>query len=210
MRSRSCDIAIVGGGIIGLATAMRLTQEYPDRRVAVIEKEAEVARHQTGHNSGVIHAGIYYVPRGSQKANFCSTGGRLLREFCDARGIEYEMCGKLIVAINESEVPGLEGVASTRYRQRRRGTGDHRTRGAQRARAACRRSQGNLVPQHRNHRLHEGFGGVLHRDARERRRPYHRRRGALDLQSQRYDTLGNDGRRLLRKQCHQLRRTSRR
>ena len=107
MRSRSCDIAIIGGGIIGLATAMRLTQEHPDRKVAVIEKEAEVARHQTGHNSGVIHAGIYYAP-GSQKANFCSTGGRLLREFCDARGIEYEMCGKLIVAINESEVPGLE------------------------------------------------------------------------------------------------------
>ena len=107
MRPRSCDIAIIGGGIIGLATAMRLTQEYPDRKVAVIEKEAEVARHQTGHNSGVIHAGIYYAP-GSQKANFCSTGGRLLREFCDERGIEYEMCGKLIVAINESEVPGLE------------------------------------------------------------------------------------------------------
>ena len=107
MTSRSCDIAIIGGGIIGLATAMRLTQEYPDRKVAVIEKEPEVAVHQTGHNSGVIHAGIYYAP-GSQKANFCSTGSRLLREFCDARGIEYEMCGKLIVAVNESEVPGLE------------------------------------------------------------------------------------------------------
>ena len=107
MTSRSCDIAIIGGGIIGLATAMRLTQEHPDRKVAVIEKEPEVARHQTGHNSGVIHAGIYYAP-GSQKANFCSTGGRLLREFCDARGIEYEMCGKLIVAVNESEVPVLE------------------------------------------------------------------------------------------------------
>ena len=107
MTSRSCDIAIIGGGIIGLATAMRLTQEHPDRKVAVIEKEPEVAVHQTGHNSGVIHAGIYYAP-GSQKANFCSTGGRLLREFCDARGIEYEMCGKLIVAVNESEVPVLE------------------------------------------------------------------------------------------------------
>ena len=107
MSSRSCDIAIIGGGIIGLATAMRLTQEHPDRKVVVIEKESEVATHQTGHNSGVIHAGIYYAP-GSQKANFCSTGGRLLREFCDERGIEYEMCGKLIIAVNESEVPGLE------------------------------------------------------------------------------------------------------
>ena len=107
MNSRNYDIAVIGGGIIGLATAMRLTQEHPDQKVAVIEKESGVARHQTGHNSGVIHAGIYYAP-GSQKANFCSTGGRLLREFCDERGIEYEMCGKLIVAINDSEVPGLE------------------------------------------------------------------------------------------------------
>ena len=107
MNSRNYDIAIIGGGIIGLATAMRLTQEHPDQKVVVIEKESEVARHQTGHNSGVIHAGIYYAP-GSQKANFCSTGGSLLREFCDERGVEYEMCGKIIVAVNDSEVPGLE------------------------------------------------------------------------------------------------------
>ncbi len=107
VNSRSYDIAIIGGGIIGLATAMRLTREHPDKRVAVIEKEDRIALHQTGHNSGVIHAGIYYAP-GSQKANFCSTGGRLLREFCDERGIEYEMCGKIIVAVDESEIPGLE------------------------------------------------------------------------------------------------------
>ena len=107
MNSSNYDIAIIGGGIIGLATAMRLTQEHPDRRVAVVEKEPVIAQHQTGHNSGVIHAGIYYAP-GSQKANFCSTGGRLLRDFCDERGIEYDMCGKLIVAIEDSQVPGLE------------------------------------------------------------------------------------------------------
>ena len=107
MNSRNYDIAVIGGGIIGLATAMRLTQKYPDQKVVVIEKESEVARHQTGHNSGVIHAGIYYAP-GSQKANFCSVGGRMLREFCDERGVEYEMCGKIIVAVNESEVPGLD------------------------------------------------------------------------------------------------------
>ena len=107
MNSRNYDIAIIGGGIIGLATAMRITQEHPDQKVVVIEKESVVAQHQTGHNSGVIHAGIYYAP-GSQKANFCSTGGRLLREFCDERGVEYEMCGKIIVAVNDSEVPGLE------------------------------------------------------------------------------------------------------
>ena len=86
--TKSYDIGIVGGGIIGLATAMRLTQEHPRHKVVVLEKEDRVAEHQTGHNSGVIHAGIYYAP-GSQKANFCSTGGILLREFCDERGIEY-------------------------------------------------------------------------------------------------------------------------
>ena len=107
MNSRNYDIAVIGGGIIGLATAMRLTQEHPDQKIVVIEKESVVAQHQTGHNSGVIHAGIYYAP-GSQKANFCSTGGRLLREFCDEHGVEYEMCGKIIVAVNQSEVPGLE------------------------------------------------------------------------------------------------------
>ena len=107
MNSRNYDIGIIGGGIIGLATAMRLTQEHPNQKVVVIEKEAEVAQHQTGHNSGVIHAGIYYAP-GSQKANFCSEGNGILREFCDERGIEYEMCGKLIVAIDDSEVPLLE------------------------------------------------------------------------------------------------------
>lgn len=109
MQSRNYDIVIVGGGIIGLATAMRLTQEYPNQKVVVLEKESEVAQHQTGHNSGVIHAGIYYAP-GSQKANFCSTGGKLLRDFCDGHGIEYDMCGKIIVATDESEVPRLEDL----------------------------------------------------------------------------------------------------
>ncbi len=101
------DIGVIGGGIIGLATAMRLAQEFPRYKVVVLEKEPEIAQHQTGHNSGVIHAGIYYAP-GSQKANFCSTGGKLLRQFCDERGIPYEMCGKVIVATSESELPGLQ------------------------------------------------------------------------------------------------------
>lgn len=107
MLDKHYDLAVIGGGIIGLATAMRVSQEFPGLKVAVLEKEDEVATHQTGHNSGVIHAGIYYAPD-SQKANFCSTGGKLLREFCDQRGIGYEMCGKLIVAINEEEVPRLD------------------------------------------------------------------------------------------------------
>ncbi|MYC05918.1 MAG: L-2-hydroxyglutarate oxidase [Chloroflexi bacterium] len=105
----SYDIAVIGAGIIGLATAMRLAEEYPRYKIVVLEKDGEVAQHQTGHNSGVIHAGIYYAP-GSQKANFCSTGGRLLRQFCDERGIEYEMCGKVIVAITDEEVPRLQDL----------------------------------------------------------------------------------------------------
>ena len=107
MSQRDYDIAVIGGGIIGLATAMRLTEEFPRYRVVVLEKEDKVARHQTGHNSGVIHAGIYYA-LGSQKANLCATGGGMLREFCDRHGIEYEMCGKVIVATDESEIPRLE------------------------------------------------------------------------------------------------------
>ena len=109
MNFQEYDIAVIGAGIIGLATAMRLAQEYPRYKIIVLEKDGEVAQHQTGHNSGVIHAGIYYAP-GSQKANFCSTGGRLLRQFCDERGIEYEMCGKVIVAINDEEVPRLQDL----------------------------------------------------------------------------------------------------
>ena len=109
MSFQNYDIGVIGGGIIGLATAMRLTQEFPRYKVVVLEKESEIAQHQTGHNSGVIHAGIYYAS-GSQKANFCATGGRLLRKFCDEHGIEYEMCGKVIVATNEEEIARLEDL----------------------------------------------------------------------------------------------------
>ena len=105
--SAEYDIAIIGGGIIGLATAMRLTQELPRQKVVVLEKESGIAQHQTGRNSGVIHAGIYYEP-GSQKANFCALGGKMLREFCDNHRIEYETRGKVIVATDESQVSLLD------------------------------------------------------------------------------------------------------
>lgn len=105
--NRQPDIAIVGGGIIGLAIAMRMTQEYPRLSVTLLEKESSLAQHQTGHNSGVIHAGIYYAP-GSQKANLCATGAKMLRNFCDVHGIEYKMCGKIITATSERELPVLE------------------------------------------------------------------------------------------------------
>lgn len=100
-------IAIVGAGIVGLATARALRQRFPGSAVLVLEKETAVGRHQTGHNSGVIHAGIYYKP-GSHKATLCVRGVRLMKDFCDAHGIRYENCGKVIVASDAAEVPRLE------------------------------------------------------------------------------------------------------
>lgn len=100
------DIAIVGGGIVGLATALAITESYPRYRLAVLEKESQIAQHQTGHNSGVIHSGIYYRP-GSHKARLCVEGARLLTGFCEENGVEYELCGKVIVATDERELAGL-------------------------------------------------------------------------------------------------------
>lgn len=106
VKAESYDIAVVGAGIVGLAVAREMITRRPDLRVLVIEKEQQVARHQTGHNSGVIHSGIYYAP-GSLKARLCVEGSRLMYEYCDAQGIPYERCGKLIVALREHELPGL-------------------------------------------------------------------------------------------------------
>jgi (S)-2-hydroxyglutarate dehydrogenase len=101
------DVAVVGAGILGLATARELLRRQPDARVVVLEREDRIAVHQTGHNSGVIHAGIYYTP-GSLKAQLCVAGARELYEFCDEHGVEYERCGKLIVALDESELERLD------------------------------------------------------------------------------------------------------
>jgi (S)-2-hydroxyglutarate dehydrogenase len=100
------DVAIVGGGLIGLATAYRLLEAKPGLRLAVLEKEAELARHQSGRNSGVIHAGLYYVP-GSLKAQLCREGMEALKRFADEHAIPYQLCGKLVVALDESELPRL-------------------------------------------------------------------------------------------------------
>ncbi|MFI5027852.1 MAG: L-2-hydroxyglutarate oxidase [Solirubrobacterales bacterium] len=102
-----CDIAVVGGGIVGLAVARELSRRHPAQSVCVLEKEAEVGAHQTSHNSGVVHAGIYYAP-GSLKAALCVRGAARLYEYCEARRIPFERCGKLIVACEESEVGSLE------------------------------------------------------------------------------------------------------
>ena len=101
------DIAVVGGGIVGLSFAMQATEQFPRLRVVVLEKEAGVARHQTGHNSGVIHSGVYYKA-GSLKARLCVAGAREMVEFCSRHGIPHEVCGKLIVATNAEEAARLD------------------------------------------------------------------------------------------------------
>lgn len=101
------QIAIIGGGIIGLATGLELTSRFPGVRVVIIEKEPFVAAHQTSHNSGVIHSGIYYEP-GSLKARFCVEGANALLRFCQKHGVPFDICGKVIVATSDSELPRLE------------------------------------------------------------------------------------------------------
>jgi (S)-2-hydroxyglutarate dehydrogenase len=103
------DIIVIGGGIVGLATGYRITERFPDRRVTILEKESELALHQTGHNSGVLHSGIYYRP-GSLRAINCRTGKRAMEEFCAAHSIPYDICGKVIVAASEGERPALQRI----------------------------------------------------------------------------------------------------
>ncbi len=105
----SYDFAVVGGGIVGLSTARALLERHPGVGVVVLEKEAGWARHQTGHNSGVIHSGIYYKP-GSMKARFTGEGGERLVEFCREQGISHEICGKVIVAMELDEMPRLRNL----------------------------------------------------------------------------------------------------
>ncbi len=103
------DYLVVGAGIVGLATARRLQDRFPDAAVAVLEKEGRVATHQSGHNSGVIHAGVYYTP-GSMKARLCRAGIRRTIEFCENNAVEYRRCGKLIVATSDAERERLAGL----------------------------------------------------------------------------------------------------
>ncbi len=103
------DLAVIGGGIVGLAAAYQFGRRFPNRRVLVLEKESRVAEHQTGRNSGVLHSGIYYKP-GSQKAINCRAGKKAMEEFCAAEGIAYEICGKVIVAVTEAELPALQRI----------------------------------------------------------------------------------------------------
>ncbi|MGF1634284.1 MAG: L-2-hydroxyglutarate oxidase [Phycisphaerae bacterium] len=106
---RQADILIIGGGIVGLATAYQLTRRHPDRTVIVLEKEDHLAPHQTGHNSGVLHSGIYYKP-GSMKAINCRRGKAMMEQFCRDEGIDHDICGKVVVAVDEKELLALEGI----------------------------------------------------------------------------------------------------
>jgi L-2-hydroxyglutarate oxidase LhgO len=99
-------ICIIGGGIVGLATALQLRGRRPDAEITLLEKESEFGRHQSSHNSGVLHAGLYYKP-GSVKARMAVQGIRMMTEFCRQHGIAHEICGKLVVAVDPAEVPGL-------------------------------------------------------------------------------------------------------
>ena len=109
MTEKQFDIAVIGAGIVGLSTALHLTHSLPRFRVAVIEKEAGVARHQSGHNSGVIHSGIYYKP-GSLKARLCVEGASAMVNFCRQNNLPHEVCGKVIVATNQPEAEALPAL----------------------------------------------------------------------------------------------------
>jgi len=105
--SRQFDLVVVGGGIVGLATAMNAIERFPHLRIALLEKESQPAAHQTGRNSGVIHSGLYYRP-GSLKATMCVAGAAAMVQFCRDNGIPHEVCGKVVVATRESEFPALD------------------------------------------------------------------------------------------------------
>ena len=103
------DIILIGAGIVGLATALKILEAKPELKLLIIEKENDICKHQTGNNSGVIHSGIYYKP-GSLKAQNCKRGYKLLLEFCDEHKVKYEICGKVIVATNENELLALDNI----------------------------------------------------------------------------------------------------
>ena len=109
MPDRTFDIAIVGGGIVGLAVGRELSRRFPGQRLAVVEKEPEVGAHQTSHNSGVIHSGLYYRP-GSFKARFCVAGAEAMKRYCHEHDLPYEVCGKVVVATNDKEAGLLQNL----------------------------------------------------------------------------------------------------
>ena len=109
MADRESDLLVIGAGIVGLATALEVTRRFPQTKIIVADKEDRVAAHQTGHNSGVIHSGLYYKP-GSEKAKLSVNGLKQMVAFCQQHGIAHEICGKIVVATSEDELPRLENL----------------------------------------------------------------------------------------------------
>src|SRR5215472_6074862 len=109
MPENSFDFIVIGGGIVGLSTAMAIVQRLPKQRLLVLEKENQVGSHQTGHNSGVIHSGLYYKP-GSMKAKTCVEGAAAMIRFCQTNHVPYQCCGKVVVATSPAELPQLEMI----------------------------------------------------------------------------------------------------
>ena len=103
------DVVIIGGGIVGLATALQLKEQRPNLRLVLLEKESALAIHQTGHNSGVIHSGLYYKP-GSLKATNCIEGYKMLIDFAEKEGVKYDLCGKIVVATKKNQLPILDSL----------------------------------------------------------------------------------------------------
>ncbi len=149
-------ISIIGGGIVGLATAYRLTERFPNTRVTVLEKEDAVGRHQTGHNSGVLHCGLYYKP-GSVKARLAVDGIRQMVAFCRENAIPHEICGKLVVAADESEVDRLRTLQERGAANGLEGLRWLNREPDARNRAACRRSCGVTRAAGRHCRLRQGL-----------------------------------------------------
>ena len=183
-----------------MATALKLAEKHPRRKLLVLEKERELARHQTGHNSGVIHSGIYYKP-GSVKAETCVAGRRALLEFCDGNGIPYELCGKVIVATQPNEVARLEellrqgtanGVQGLELIGPELGLLDQelakldRARTAERDRTACHRHPSPLRADDRNHRLQASRPGLRRKISELGRRDSHVARSQKDRAAKRW------------------------
>ena len=152
------DVIVIGAGLVGLATAMALLAQRPGLRLAVLEKEAAVGTHQSGHNSGVIHAGLYYQPD-SLKARFCTAGRLAMMEFAEQHQIPYRQTGKLVVATRDSELPRLASLAergrANGLAVREIGAGRDR-----RDRAGRPRHPGAAHPGERRDRLPAGRGGL--------------------------------------------------
>ena len=143
MQLASVDLVVVGGGIVGLATAYSVLTRFPNKKVVVLEKESTIGVHQTGHNSGVIHSGLYYKP-GSQKAKNCLDGYNRILKFCDEFGVRHEVCGKLVVATSEDELGQLEIL---------------RQRGEQNGLAGIRRLSSTEIKEYEPHCA--GIAGLL-------------------------------------------------